>query len=45
MHFLEVVEGKADPVCTLQDGVRALKMALAASQSAEEGQRITFHGC
>ncbi|UCD98955.1 MAG: Gfo/Idh/MocA family oxidoreductase [Chloroflexota bacterium] len=44
MHFLEVVEGNADPICTLQDGVRALKLALAVRQSAEEGQRITFHG-
>jgi predicted dehydrogenase len=45
IHFLKVVEGKAEPECTLQDGVRALKLALAARQSAEEGQRITFHGC
>ena len=45
IHFLEVVEGKSEPECTLQDGVRALTMALAARQSAEEGQRITFHGC
>ena len=29
-HFLEVTKGKAEPVCNLQDGIVALKMALQA---------------
>jgi predicted dehydrogenase len=41
-HFLEVVEGKAEPVCTLEDGVRALELALAAHRSAEEEGIVRF---
>jgi predicted dehydrogenase len=32
-HFLDVARGLAEPVCTLEDGVRALEMALAAKNS------------
>jgi predicted dehydrogenase len=41
-HFLEVVEGKAKPVCTLRDGVRVLELALAAHESAEGARMIRF---
>jgi predicted dehydrogenase len=41
-HFLKVVGGKVDPVCTLHDGVRALELALAAHRSAEEECIITL---
>lgn len=37
-HFCDVVNGKAEPVCTLQDGIQALKLALAAL----EGQLVKF---
>ncbi len=30
-HFIEVVRGASQPVCTLQDGVRALELALLAN--------------
>ena len=43
-HFLEVVTGKAEPACSLHDGVRALELALAAHQSAEEEKIIKFNG-
>ncbi len=33
-HFLDVAAGKAEPICTLADGVRALELALQARQSA-----------
>ncbi|MDD2922861.1 MAG: Gfo/Idh/MocA family oxidoreductase [Anaerolineales bacterium] len=32
-HFIEVASGSAEPVCGLDDGVRALELALAAYQS------------
>lgn len=41
-HFVEVIEGKAEPVCTLEDGARALELALAAHESAEEERVVRF---
>jgi len=32
-HFLETVRGEKEPVCSLEDGIRALRMALAAIES------------
>jgi predicted dehydrogenase len=43
-HFVEVVEGKAEAVCRLEDGVRALALALAAHRSAEEERVVKFNG-
>jgi predicted dehydrogenase len=31
-HFRDVVKGKATPICSLQDGMRALRLALSALQ-------------
>ena len=31
-HFFDVLHGKADPTCTLQDGIQVLRLALAARQ-------------
>jgi predicted dehydrogenase len=39
-HFLKVVRGEAEPVCSLIDGIKALEMARAALQSQETGQRV-----
>lgn len=39
-HFIDVVKGGAAPHCTLEDGRRALEIALAVHRSAEKGQRI-----
>ncbi len=39
-HFLQVVEGKTDPICTLEDGVKALEIVLAAQRSAREGREV-----
>ena len=41
-HFLQVVEGLADPFCTLDDGIMALEMALAAHRSAETSQSVRW---
>jgi predicted dehydrogenase len=42
-HFIEIVRGKAEPVCRLEDGVMALRLALAASESQRTGRRVDFH--
>ena len=41
-HFLEVASGQAAPVCTLEDGARALEMALAAKLSQAQGHPVTW---
>lgn len=41
-HFIEVANGKAEPVCTLNDGLQALKMALAAYESQKNGKVISL---
>lgn len=41
-HFMDVMQGKAEPVCGLEGGQRALELALAVHQSAAEGRRITW---
>lgn len=39
-HFIEVVRGESEPVCSLEDGVMALRLALAAHESQKTGRRI-----
>jgi predicted dehydrogenase len=41
-HFIDVVVGKVEPICTLNDGVQALKMALAAYESQQTGKVISL---
>jgi predicted dehydrogenase len=41
-HFIEMLHGEKEPVCTLEDGIMALRLALAAYQSQETGQRVTL---
>jgi predicted dehydrogenase len=36
-HFIQVTRGEAQPICTLQDGARAVALALAAHRSSDEG--------
>jgi predicted dehydrogenase len=36
-HFIEIVRGESEPVCTLKDGVMALRLALAAYASQRSG--------
>ena len=38
-HFLQVASGQAEPICTLEDGVRALELALAAKNYFEPQSR------
>jgi predicted dehydrogenase len=41
-HFLQVTRGEVAPVCTLQDGIQALRLALAAQESSREGKLVQF---
>lgn len=38
-NFIAMARGEAGPACTLDDGIRALEIALAARESAADGQR------
>jgi predicted dehydrogenase len=35
-HFIEIVRGESEPVCTLSDGIQALRLALAAHRSSKD---------
>jgi len=39
-HFIDVVRGESEPVCSLEDGVMALRLALAAYESQKVGRII-----
>jgi predicted dehydrogenase len=39
-HFIGIVRGESEPVCSLEDGVQALRLALAAYESQETGRRV-----
>jgi predicted dehydrogenase len=39
-HFLDVVEDKAEPLCTLEDGFAAVTIATAAVQSSKSGAPV-----
>jgi predicted dehydrogenase len=39
-HFIEIVRGESEPVCTLEDGVKALRLALAAYESQKSGRAM-----
>jgi predicted dehydrogenase len=41
-HFINVVRGEMELHCTLDDGIWALKLALAAHESANAGKLITW---
>lgn len=41
-HFMALVEDGIEPVCSLQDGIRALELALAAHTSARESRLVRF---
>ena len=39
--FLDAVEGKAEPLCTLEEGVQTLRVNLAALESADRATWVT----
>lgn len=42
-HFIEVAEGRADPICTLEDGVQAMRLAWAAKESQAAGRKVSLN--
>jgi len=42
-HFLAVISGKATPACSLEDGIRALQLALSAVLSAQSKKMIDIN--
>jgi predicted dehydrogenase len=43
-HFLAVMDGEEGPACSLEDGLAALRLALAAHRSARTGQQVSLGG-
>jgi predicted dehydrogenase len=41
-HFLEIIDGKKAPLCTLEEGIRVLEIVLAVHESASRGRRISI---
>lgn len=41
-HFLEVLRLEITPLCTMEDGIRALELALAVHDSAGQGKMIAW---
>ena len=39
-HFVAVVRGEVEPICTLEDGVRVMKLISAVHQSQNTGRLI-----
>jgi predicted dehydrogenase len=39
-HFFDCISGAAEPACSLEEGKRAVRICLAARESAREGRRI-----
>lgn len=40
-HFIEIIQGKAVPICTLEDGIRALQLVLAVYRSSNEKRALS----
>jgi predicted dehydrogenase len=41
-HFIETARGESEPLCTLEDGIRALELALGAIQSQSTSQIVSW---
>jgi predicted dehydrogenase len=41
-NFLAVIRGEAEPACTLEQGICALRLALAVHTSAQSGKMVKF---
>lgn len=43
-HFIEIVEGKAEPSCTLEDGIRVQKLITSIHESSRTGRLVDLSG-
>jgi len=43
-HFIETAKGEAKPVCSLEDGIMALRLALLAKESASTNYAVNLQG-
>lgn len=41
-HFVETAQGEAEPTCSLDDGIMALRLALAAIESQKSGRVVSL---
>ncbi len=41
-HFIETARGESEPICSLEDGILALRLALAATESQTRQTKIVF---
>jgi len=41
-HFVEIARGESEPVCRLEDGILALRLALAAKESNRTGRVVSI---
>jgi predicted dehydrogenase len=41
-HFVETAQGESEPLCSLEDGVMALRLALAAKASQKTGKVVSI---
>ena len=41
-HFMEIARSQKEPLCSLADGIMALRLALAAKESQEKSRIISF---
>ena len=41
-HFVETAQGKSEPICSLEDGVMALRLALAAIESQKTSRVVSL---
>ena len=41
-HFIRCVRGEADPICTADDGVEAVRASLAMEEAAEKGEPVSL---
>jgi predicted dehydrogenase len=42
-HFLSIVQGKAEPLCSLSDGIQVLKLVQAAKRSATIHEKVLLN--
>jgi len=42
LHFINIVRGQEEPVCSLEDGIRIQELVQAARESEASGRRMVF---